>query len=38
MQNKGKMNKKIADNFMVNQIAVAEFLTDIFDYIKKFQL
>ncbi len=34
MQNKGKMNKKIADNFMVNQIAVAEFLTDIFDYIK----
>ena len=34
MNNRGKLNKSIAENFMVNQNAVAEFLTDIFDYIK----
>ncbi len=34
MNNRGKLNKSIAENFMINQNAVAEFLTDIFDYIK----
>ena len=34
MNSRGKLNKTIAENFMVNQNAVAEFLTDIFDYIK----
>tara|TARA_A100001011_G_scaffold365114_1_gene416476 strand:- start:853 stop:1872 length:1020 start_codon:yes stop_codon:yes gene_type:complete len=30
----GKMNKKIASNFLINQNYVAEFLTDIFDLMK----
>jgi len=30
----GKMNKIIATNTMINQEAVADFLTDIFDYMK----
>ena len=34
MTNKGKINKKISDNFLYNQDSVAEFLTDVFDYIK----
>ena len=34
MKNKGKLNKKINENFMLNQNYVAEFLTDIFDYMK----
>ncbi len=34
MKNKGKLNKKINENFMLNQDYVAEFLTDIFDYMK----
>ncbi len=31
---KGKLNKKISENFLLNQNYVAEFLTDIFDYMK----
>ena len=34
MKSKGKLNKKISDNFLINQNAVAEFLTDVFDYMK----
>ena len=34
MAPKGKMNTKIASNFLVNQNYVAEFLTDIFDLMK----
>ncbi len=34
MMPKGKMNKKIAENFLINQNHVAEFLTDIFDLMK----
>jgi len=34
MKNKGKLNKTISENFMINQNYVAEFLTDIFDYMK----
>ena len=34
MKSKGKLNKKINENFMLNQDYVAEFLTDIFDYMK----
>ena len=34
MQSKGKLNKKIADNFMTNQVFVAEFLTEFFDLMK----
>tara|TARA_Y100000816_G_C26026206_1_gene537046 strand:- start:7 stop:1026 length:1020 start_codon:yes stop_codon:yes gene_type:complete len=34
MKNKGKLNKRISENFMLNQNRVAEFLTDFFDYIK----
>ena len=34
MVSKGKMNNKIASNFLVNQNYVAEFLTDIFDLMK----
>ncbi len=34
MISKGKLNKKISENFLLNQIYVAEFLTDIFDYMK----
>ena len=30
----GKLNKKIASNFLINQNYVAEFLTDIFDLMK----
>ena len=30
----GKMNKNIAQNFLINQNYVAEFLTDIFDLMK----
>ena len=40
MKKGGKLNKKIADNFLLNQNMVAEFLTEIFDYMKnsKFKL
>ena len=34
MKSKGKLNKKISENFIINQDHVAEFLTDIFDYMK----
>ena len=34
MMPKGKMNKKIDENFLINQNHVAEFLTDIFDLMK----
>ena len=34
MKKGGKLNKLISDNFLINQHAVAEFLTDIFDLIK----
>ncbi len=34
MRSRGKLNKKIQENFLINQNYVAEFLTDIFDYIK----
>ena len=34
MKNKGKLNKQINENFKLNQNYVAEFLTDIFDYMK----
>jgi len=34
LKNSGKLNKVIADNTIVNQGAVADFLTDIFDYMK----
>ena len=34
MTNKGKINKLIEKNFKLNQMYVAEYLTDIFDYIK----
>ena len=34
MRSRGKLNKKIQENFLLNQNYVAEFLTDIFDYIK----
>jgi len=34
MKSKGKLNKKISDNFLLNQDHVAEFLTDFFDLIK----
>ena len=34
MKNGGKLNKKISDNFMINQNSVAEFLTEIFDLMK----
>ena len=34
MKKGGKINKKISENFLFNQNAVAEFLTEIFDYMK----
>ena len=34
MSKKGKLNKKINENFLINQELVAEFLTDVFDYMK----
>ena len=34
MKPKGKLNKKVSENFLLNQNFVAEFLTDIFDYMK----
>ena len=34
MTNHGRLNKKIKQNFKDNQIFVAEFLTDFFDYYK----
>ena len=34
MNNSGKLNKKIEQNFKDNQLFVAEFLTDFFDYYK----
>ena len=34
MRSKGKLNKEISENFLLNQNYVAEFLTDIFDYMK----
>ena len=37
MAAKGKMNNKIASNFLLNQNYVAEFLTDIFDLMKNSQ-
>jgi len=34
MRHKGQLNKQINENFVLNQNYVAEFLTDIFDYMK----
>ena len=34
MKNRGKLNKKIEQTFRDNQLFVAEFLTDFFDYYK----
>ena len=34
LKNSGKINKIIAKNTIINQEAVADFLTDIFDYMK----
>ena len=34
MTSSGKLNKDIASNFLLNQNYVAEFLTDIFDFMK----
>ena len=34
MKNSGKLNRKIEENFNNNQLFVAEFLTDFFDYYK----
>jgi len=34
MKNSGKLNRKIEQNFKDNQLFVAEFLTDFFDYYK----
>ena len=34
MSKGGALNKKISDNFLINQHSVAEFLTDIFDIMK----
>ena len=34
MKKGGKLNKEIANNFLLNQNSVAEFLTDIFDLMK----
>ena len=33
----GKLNKKISENFLLNQHSVAEFLTDMFDLMKNSQ-
>ena len=33
----GKLNKKISDNFLLNQHSVSEFLTDMFDLMKNSQ-
>ena len=40
MSKGGKLNKKVAENFLLNQHSVAEFLTDMFDLMKnsKFKL
>ena len=34
MKSRGKLNKKIDENFLINQEYVAEFLTDVFDLMK----
>ena len=34
MKNSGKLSRKIEENFNNNQLFVAEFLTDFFDYYK----
>ena len=34
MKKGGLLNKRISDNFLINQHSVAEFLTDIFDLMK----
>ena len=34
MKNSGKLSRKIEENFKNNQLFVAEFLTDFFDYYK----
>ena len=34
MKKGGPLNKKVSDNFLINQHSVAEFLTDIFDLMK----
>jgi len=34
LKSAGKINKQISKNTVINQIAIADFLTDIFDYIK----
>ena len=34
LKGSGKLHKLINENTLVNQIAVADFLTDVFDYIK----
>ena len=33
--NEGKLNKKIKDNFLINQKYIALFVTDVFNLIKK---
>ena len=38
MKKGGKLNAKIAENFLLNQHSVAEFLTDIFDLMKNSEL
>ena len=40
MKKGGKLNKRISENFLLNQNSVAEFLTEIFDFMKnsKFKL
>ncbi len=40
MKKGGKLNKRISENFLLNQNSVAEFLTEIFDYMRnsKFKL
>ena len=34
LKSKGQLNKKIEENFLVNQVFLAEFLTEFFDYYK----
>jgi len=34
LQSKGRLNKKLEQNFKINQMYLAEFLTDFFDYYK----
>ena len=34
LKNSGKLNSIVAKNTLINQEAVADFLTDVFDYMK----